>query len=188
MFLHDNDLAQKAAQGDKEALCALLARHGSYVYRIAYKIVLNKEDAEDITQEVFLRVTTAMERFDPNGNFRSWLATISARQAISYRRKLFRRRERLLSPEALARMTDSEGLNDGRSIVDALQTESLRRLIEGAMTALSIQQRAIFALYLAEDMKPGEIARTLDIPAKQVSGQLRRAITKIREAVEGQKR
>ena len=180
--MDDKTLAANAAKGDQEAFATLVVAHRSYVYRIAYRIVLHEEDALDVTQNVFERLVRKIGDFNGDGSFRSWLATIAAREAIDHHRRPSRR-ERPTEPLALEVLADrrrEDGDDDPRDRINGAQRRSL---VEGAMRGLSPQQRAIFALRLAEGMGPKEIAERLGIPARQVRSQLARAMARIREAV-----
>lgn len=183
--LEDNRLAAAAANGDQEALTILVKRYRPYVYRTAYKITLHEDDALDITQNVFVRLVEKIHHFDGRGSFRAWLATIASREAIN-RLRSASRRETLTEPHILAELPDERQAREGNDPRDALETVQRKRLVEGAMTQLSPQQRAIIALRLAEDMGPKEIAERLGLPAHQVRSQLHRAIAKIRQTLAGE--
>jgi RNA polymerase sigma-70 factor (ECF subfamily) len=175
----DRTLAARAAQGDQEAFAALAERYRAYIYTIAYKISVNQEDALDIAQNVFVRVAENIGAFNGRGPFRSWLATIAAREAINHCRRPSRR-ETAMDPETVARLSESRsgGLkNNPRTEAEKAQQ---MELVESAMASLAPQQRAIFALRLCEDLGPKEIAERLGIPAQQARSQLHRAMATLR--------
>jgi RNA polymerase sigma factor (sigma-70 family) len=178
--LEDSTLASRAAQGDQEAFTLLIERYRRYIYTIAYKIALNEEDALDITQNVYARLVEKIGEFEGRGSFRSWLAVIASREAVSFLRRPGRREEPA-APDVIEELADSlaeEGIENVRAALDA---EQRLRLVEQAMKSLSPQQRAIMALRLGEDMGPKEIAERLNLPASQVRSQLNRAIERIRK-------
>lgn len=184
--LEDTTLAARAAKGDGEALTALVERYRRYVYTIAFKIALNEEDALDIAQNTFVRLVEKIGDFRGEGEFRSWLAAIAAREAINHLRRPSRREE-AMSPETFEEIADSpaaEARGDPRARLDA---EQRRGLVEQAMKRLAPQQRAVFALRFMEDMGPKEIANRLGLPAGQVRSQLNRAIARIREVLAKEK-
>ena len=184
--MEENYLAAMAAHGDREALASLVTRYRHYVYTIAYKITLNEEDAFDITQNVFLKVVTNISQFKSEGSFRSWLATISSHEALSYLRG-GKAHEFPVPPERMSWLIDRRQPLEGAEVIDVIENQDRRRLVEQAMGGLSDQQRAIVVLFLTEDMRPTEIARRLGIPAPQVGTQLKRAMVKLRETLEGPK-
>ena len=69
--MSDNDLVQASLQGTKEALQHLVLRHQAFVYNVAWKMVLNPQDAEDITQEVFIKAITNLAQFQGRSAFRT---------------------------------------------------------------------------------------------------------------------
>lgn len=72
----DKVLIEKSLSGDKTALGALIQKHQAYIYNIAWKMVLNRNDAEDITQEVLIKVITNLSQFEFKSDFRTWLYRI----------------------------------------------------------------------------------------------------------------
>jgi len=174
-----------AAKGDRDAFSVLVDRYCRYVYAICHKVSLHEEDALDITQIVFMKLIETIHTFDGRGAFRPWLATIATHEAIDYLRSPSRR-ERPVDPLVLNGLADKMYLNghwrngekDAREMIEG---GNRKEIIQTAMASLPPQQRAIFTLHLMEDMRPKEIAVRLGIPAGQVSGQLRRAMARLRE-------
>jgi RNA polymerase sigma-70 factor (ECF subfamily) len=189
--LTDERLVQAAQRGDQHAFGELVARYRPYVYTIAYKILLNIDDALDVTQEVFMRVAQRIGSYDGRGNFSSWIAAVTAREAISERRRAVRREIALEDVESMQpaeKLRASEeyfafGQPDAREV---LERQWKRERIDAAMVSLSQQQRAILSLMLREDMGPHEVAVALDIGESQVRSQLHRAVIRIRELCNSQ--
>lgn len=80
-------LAEHCQEGDQQALAELLTRHGPRVYGFLFKLVGNAHDAEDLTQEVFVRVYRNIRQFDTRRSFAPWLFTITRRTAATFWRK-----------------------------------------------------------------------------------------------------
>ena len=186
--MEDTELAAAAALGDQEAFAELIRRYRSYIYTIAYRIVLNEDDALDITQNVYVRLVEKIGDYSGRGLLRAWIATIAAREAVNFCRRPSAR-ELATEPEVLRGLSDhemehgSQELARQRHPAELLEVEERRKLVGEAMEQLSPQQRAIFALRLLEDLGPNEIAKQLELPAKQVRSQLSRAIERIRRIV-----
>ncbi len=185
--LEDSVLASAASAGDSDAFALLVKRYDRYVYAIAYKMVLDEDDAFDVTQTVFLRVAERIGDFDGRGAFRSWIGAIAVREALS----LLRRRERSgrhetpTDPERLERLADESVSRNGvGSPLRAVVEKEQRERVEAAMGCLSDQQRAVFVLRFREEMRPREIAERLGLPAGQVRVQLHRAVARLRELLE----
>ncbi len=178
--MEDQRLARMAAEGDQQAFGILFERYRKFVYSLSYRVVLHREDALDISQTVWMKVSTRIGQFDGHGTFRSWLATATTRQALDQLRGA-NRRESATDPEVLEDLCEENGEWERPTSSAALEQAEERGRVEQAMTALSPQQRAILALQLVEDLGPKEIAERLGLPDKQVRVQLHRAIVKLRE-------
>ena len=104
----DGDLLQRCRQGDEAAWRELVAPHTRRVFNLAYRFVGRVDEAEDLTQEIFVKVYQSLDRYRPSeGAFTTWLTTVARNQAIDHYRR--RREER-------ARRTDDPAvLDDVRS-------------------------------------------------------------------------
>jgi RNA polymerase sigma-70 factor, ECF subfamily len=171
----DKHLAARAARGDQQAFTLLVERYRRLIYSLAYRVVLNQEDALDVTQNVYLRLVQRIGTYDGRGNFRAWLATITTRMAIDYLRRK--------TPDAFG-VDDIEFLADDADCpLKTFEEKERHDRVEAAMALLSPQQRAIVTLRLGEDMGPKEIAERLELPPGQVRSQTNRAVKRIREKI-----
>ena len=87
MMSADTDLISRAAGGDSSAFQALVERHRSMVYRVAYQFAGNHHDAEDIAQEVFIKVYRSLDRFRQDSQLSSWMYRIVMNACIDHRRR-----------------------------------------------------------------------------------------------------
>src|ERR671918_2683145 len=83
----DSELISRAAGGDPTAFQALVERYRSMVYRVAYQSAGNHHDAEDIAQEVFIKVYRSLDRFRQDAQLTSWLYRIAMNACIDHRRR-----------------------------------------------------------------------------------------------------
>ncbi|MFB3789506.1 MAG: RNA polymerase sigma factor [bacterium] len=176
--MDDEQLARKACRGDRDALAELVVRHRRWIYTVAYRIALREPDALDITQNVLLKLVSAVRSFQVPGNFRAWLTVLTTNAAIDYLRQAVRRespveRDQL---EALANSWHDPPPNPR----EALEAKTQWRRVENALRELTLQQRAVLALWLEEDLPPREIAARLGLSPEQVRVQLFRAIAKLK--------
>jgi len=180
--LEDNLLAAMAGNGDRDAFAVLFERYRRHVYSVAFKVVLDPDDALDVAQSVFLKLATKIGQFNGSGTFRGWLSTMTAREAIDHLRKIGRVGNGDAGTPA---DTEPEGLpqTNRDNPAQAFEKSEEIELVSRAMHGLSLQQRAILVLRLREDLGPKEIAQRLDIPEKQVRSQTYRGIAKIRETL-----
>jgi RNA polymerase sigma factor (sigma-70 family) len=83
----DADLVKLSVEGDKAALQNLIIRHQLFVYNLALKMTRNVEDAEDLTQEVFVKAITALSKFEGKSKFRTWLYRITVNHFLNTKKK-----------------------------------------------------------------------------------------------------
>ncbi|HRE41792.1 MAG TPA: RNA polymerase sigma factor [Ignavibacteria bacterium] len=82
----DNILIQKIRKGDNKSLEILIKKHQGYIYNIALRMVFNPEDAEDITQEVLIKVISNLAGFEGKSNFRTWLYRIAVNHILNWKK------------------------------------------------------------------------------------------------------
>ena len=168
--LHDQLLA--LANGDRDALAAMYAEHGDMVFRTAMRLTGNRSDAEDVTQELFVRLPRIVGGFAGGATqFAAWLRRIAVRDALMRMRGGRRRRE--VSADAVA------------SLVSASPDTLGRITLETALAALSAEHRAVFLLKEVEGYGHAEIAELLDITVANSEIRLHRARRQLRELLRG---
>jgi RNA polymerase sigma factor (sigma-70 family) len=155
-----------------EVLEDLVRQHSRLVYRIAYAALRSHHDAEDATQETFLRVLRYSRKLDTVENPKTWLARIAWRVAIDRSQQRGRKREiPIEDPERpLAEVPSSDPLAD-ETMHDSQVSAQLERLI----TALPKKLREPLILSAAEEMSPREVAATLGINEAAVRSRVFRA-------------
>src|SRR6185436_8811668 len=90
----DSELLRRCEAGDQAAWMELVTRHTRRVFNVAYRFVGRVDEAEDLTQEIFVKVYQSLDRYRPeHGRFETWLATVARNHAIDHYRR--RREERL---------------------------------------------------------------------------------------------
>ena len=187
--MEDSALAAAAAGGDQRAFAILVERYRRYIYAIAWRIVLDEEEALDVAQETLIKLSRNIGRWQARGSFRSWLGAIASRTALD-RRRAPARRMRPVDPQWFAaggrgRLVGSA--EAAPSPVEILVAAERRERVHAAMVVLAPQQRAILQLRLVEGLLPAEIAERLGIPARQVRSQLSRAVIRLKaELAEGE--
>lgn len=175
----DSELARAAARGDADAFARLLSAQRAFIYRLAYKVVLDPDDALDVTQTVMLRLVGKIGQYDGRGAFRNWLATVVTREAINHLRRPSRR-ENALDPDLLAQVCDNGSAGKSENARAGLIEAERMAMVQEAMKSLSPQQRAIMALRLYSELGPKEIGQRLGLPARQVRSQIHRAVERLK--------
>lgn len=165
--MHDDDaLLARARAGDREAFSALAAAHREVVYRAAWWILKDQDDALDATQEALLRAFRFLPGFDGRAPFRAWVRRIAARVALD--RLARRKRDRADAlPEG-----DLVGDPRDEAVGAALEREERRRLVREAIETLPPAQREAVLLRDVEGLSYEEIAAALGIPKGTVMSRL----------------
>ncbi len=173
----DIDLLRKAKNGDRDAFGELFRKYEKRVFRVARRMCGSDDEAWDITQDAFIRAMEAMDRFDPQYRFFTWMYRITANLAINYSRKRKRRGE-VHFEEAYS----AEGQQVTRAqLSDRAATEQLAEAVSRAVEKLSPALRAVFVLRVDQQLSYSEIAESLDIAIGTVMSRLNRARSRVRE-------
>lgn len=146
--LEDTKLVDLSTSGDKKALQVLILRHQLFVYNLALKMVGNVEDAEDLTQEVFIKVITALSKFNGDSKFTTWVYRITVNHFITSKKKSSKLR--LTSFENYFNSIDaipSIDLNEQEEKEFKDTIEEIRvNCTTGMLLCLSKEQRIIYIL------------------------------------------
>jgi len=155
----DEALCREISKGDQEAFLVLFDRYWQDVFRLAYSVLRNTAEAEDLVQALFLEVHTTMLRYDEHrGSFRTLLLRYAYTRAIDHRRHLESRRYyssveiEEIEPELLVRH---------ESLVSGLSLEEGTHLIEQALKQLDAKQQAAVTAYFFRGLSVVEIAQEL---------------------------
>jgi RNA polymerase sigma-70 factor (ECF subfamily) len=179
----DASLIPRAAAGDRAAFRALVERHRTMVYRVALQYSGNHHDADDIAQEVFLKVFRSLGSFRQDAQFTSWLYRIAMNACIDHARRV--------APLA-ASAADAEGENpldalpaDAPGPEDHAYAGELGAVLRDAIERLPPRQRLIFTMRHFEQLKLTEIAEALGLAEGTVKRQLHAAVHRLRAALRG---
>jgi len=168
--------------GNRDAYRVLMDRHFSSVARVAFRITGNEEDAEEATQEAFLRAYNKLHSFRQDSAFSTWIIRIAMNTAIN----IVERRKRDLSYRA-PRIADEPSEAEGTVRVADQQSELLGReaatLRETAMEELTPMERAAFTMRHMEEVPMAEIAEALHITVNSAKQAVFRAVAKLRRSL-----
>lgn len=181
----DAEIVRRTLAGERAAFDALVHRHHADLLCALQRITRNRQDAEDCTQEAFLRAFRSLERFDQARAFRPWLWTIGVRLALQ---RLERKERRNLSLDAWGEDRGSLPLDSrphlaDHSSVHALEEGLLQRDLERAMDTLDATQRAVVTLCVVDRLSYEEAADVLGVPRGTIMSRLSRARAKLRAAL-----
>ncbi len=170
-------LIRRCQRGDRLAIEVLIRRHQHYVYRLCYLVMRNEQDAEDMTQETFIRAFRALPRYEirPGTSFEAWLYRISVNACRS---RLRRRWYQVLPwPEPEPQMVAAPEKQPERL---AMQGEQ-RDWVLAAIDTLGEKHRLVVFLRYYAGLSNEEIAQALDIPSGTVRSRLHIARHRLRE-------
>jgi RNA polymerase sigma-70 factor (ECF subfamily) len=174
--MEDSDLAAiaRAQAGDRDGFRALVERHSRIVFRLAYRMTGNQDDADDVVQETFLRAYRQLAGFEGRCSFSSWIYRIAANCALD----LMRSRRRLETD--LAATLPSADPSPDRMVF----SDEVRARLEQAMGLLTAQERAAFVLRHYEGLSSEQLGETLGIAPGAAKQAVFRAVQKLRRALE----
>jgi RNA polymerase sigma-70 factor, ECF subfamily len=185
MELTDGAFVARVRAGDADAFRALVERHGRSLFRLAFRMTGNEQDAEDVVQETFLRAYRQIARFDERSSFGTWLYRIAANCSLDTIRSRKRRSEQL-APEGEPRgeeIVASLPCGSPGPEREALSSEVRGRVAE-AMEELSATERTAFVLRHFEGLSIEELSRVLECHPGAAKHSVFRAVQKLRRALE----
>ena len=170
----DEALLKAVKNGDCESFNPLIERYKLPLYRVMYRMVLNRDDAEDLVEEAFIKAYRSINRFDTDRPFYSWLRRIAVNNAINFLKK---ERRNLTEPLEFVEKSLSNGRNDP---VTMTKQKMMKERINQAMAKLPKEFRIIISLKVEKDLSYDEISQVLKIPKGTVMSRLARARQKLR--------
>jgi len=176
-FDSDAALVARAQQGETSAFDALVSRHRSRVYRLAYGMTRDREAAEDITVEAFCEAYRGIGRFEPRAKFTTWLHRVAVNVCLEHLRR--KRAKRLLTEVELDPNTPSKN-----NICELVITRDLARRAMQAIEELPETHRVPITMFYVEQLSCAEIARSLNIPRNTVKTRIFYGTRALRDRLE----
>jgi len=171
-----------AQAGDQAAFGKLVERFQRDVYGKAFSILKNHLDADDVVQETFLRVFRALPGFRFESSFRTWLITITTRQALNF---LGRTRSSHESLDATPEGPEHLALRVEDNQMSTLLDQESRRLLREALPRLPKRQRQALTLKIENDWKYEQIATEMNISVGSVKAHVFHAIQNLSQLIKG---
>jgi RNA polymerase sigma-70 factor (ECF subfamily) len=184
-LMQENDEEEKhirqAIAGDQHAFAELVNTHQRFLYNLALRAVSNPQDAQDITQETFIRAWRAIKTFRGEAGFRTWLYRIMMNLCYDRYPRLNRERDQLSIENE-----DLEIPQESRLAQKSEQRE-LFTLIQQHLQALSENHRLVLSLRFQHELSYEEIATVMSIPVGTVKTTIFRAKEKLKERLRSEK-
>jgi len=177
MDLKEAELISRSQQGDQDALKEIFDQYRTKVYRIAYGVVRQREDALDIVQEVFIKLFRSMKNFKGRSNLYTYLYRIAMNTAIDYTRKMKKYPTSNFDDERGLFSSDDLGKRPEKILID----KELEERLKTAMEKLPSNQKASLILREVEDLSYQEIAEVTGCSIGTVMSRLHYGRKKLRE-------
>lgn len=178
--LDDIYYIRKTLDGEIEFFSRLVDRYSRQVYLLILKIVRQKEDAEELTQDVFIKAFKVLSSFKGECRFSTWLYRIAYNQSISATRK--KRYEFLYIEEETIRNVEDQAVNDALSETDSVE---LLLKLNRALELLLPDERGLISLFYMEEHTIDEIADITELTATNVKVKLHRIRKKLYVIING---
>ena len=173
----------RARQGDSDAFRALVETHSRSVFRLAFRMTGNEQDAEDVVQESFLRAYRQLGRFESRANFGTWLYRIVSNCSVDLMRSRQARHDQVrgdsLDQEGAVELPAADQPGPER----IAQSAEIDRRVQHALQELSPLERAAFSLRHYEGRSIDEISATLGLGTSAAKHSVFRAVKKLRVAL-----
>jgi RNA polymerase sigma-70 factor (ECF subfamily) len=164
-------LIERCLGGDQDAWAAIVRQNWRKVFNVAYKFVGRHEEAEDLTQDIFLKIFRSLATFDRRANFKTWLISVSRNLCIDYYRSVRKEREtidRQVTAEEVGPVSHDAGP------LAALEQRDLAALLRRALQSLPDSLRLAVMMRDIQELSYQEIAERLDLPEGTVKSRINR--------------
>ena len=178
--LNDNELISRVLGGDQQAYALLVDRYKSYVFTLAFRFTKNREDAEEVSQDIFIKAYRALADFRGASKFSTWLYTIVNTTCITFLRKK-RLEVHSLDNEKVFEVADSQ---DSGLRANMVEQKSRIAMVNQAIALLSTDDAEIITLFYKAEQSLDEIAKVLGIESNAVKVRLHRARTRLKEKMQ----
>jgi RNA polymerase sigma-70 factor (ECF subfamily) len=179
----DGDAIQRALRGDGDGFRVLVERYSQNLFRLAYRMTGNEQDAEDVVQETFLKAYRSLAGYDGRSSFSTWMYRVAANTALDL---LAARKKRSV-------VLPLETNEDGEAVVEAREdgpgperlamSGQVQAQLALAMEALTPQERTAFVLRHFEECSVEEISGALGLGQSSTRHSIFRAVKKLRRAL-----
>ena len=182
-MIDDVTLIKRIQAGDRHAFRWLIKSNERLVYGLVWKIVKNSADAEDICQEVFLKVHKKLDTFNQNSKLSTWIAKIAYNQALSHLRKrdVLQNSADVQNEVLSAQLTDSSA----ETPVNYLEAKELKTVVHEAIERLPLPYRTLIDLFHIREMSYAEIVEISGFPEGTVKSYLFRGRKLLKDTIEG---
>jgi RNA polymerase sigma factor (sigma-70 family) len=178
--LNDNEIIGQVLMGDHQAYAGLVNRYQNYVFTLTLRMVKNREDAEEVAQDVFIKAFKYLSNFRGESKFSTWLYTIVNNTCITFLRKK-KVEIHSLDNEKTFELADSQ---DSGMRANQVEQKSRLAMVNKAIDMLGPDDAAIITLFYKGEQTLDEIAKALKLETNTAKVRLHRARTRLKEKME----
>lgn len=178
--LNDNEIISKVLGGDQQAYAGLVSRYQNYVFTLVLRFTKNREDAEEVSQDIFIKAYRALADFRGASKFSTWLYTIVNTTCLTFLRKK-KLEIHSLDNERVFELADSQ---DSGFRANLVEQKSRFDMVNQAINMLGADDAEIITLFYKGEQSLEEIAKVLAIEANTAKVRLHRARTRLKEKME----
>jgi RNA polymerase sigma-70 factor (ECF subfamily) len=175
----DEDLINKVIKGENNAYAILVDRYKHMVYTLALKIVKNREDAEEVAQDSFIKAYNALNDFKGESKFSTWLYKIAYYRSLDYLKK----NKRQVETTAID-ISEEYNIASMDDALDRMEVKERAEIIKHAIEKLPASDAVIITLYYFETLSMNEISKVMEIPANTIKVRLFRGRKRLAKILE----
>jgi len=176
----DSEIISLVLKGDHNAYALLVERYKSYVFTLTFRFTKNREDAEEVSQDIFVKAYRALADFKGTAKFSTWLYTIVNTTCITFLRKK-RLDIRSLDDERTFEVADSQ---DSGFRANHVEQKSRQNMVNQAITMLNRDDAEIITLFYKNEQSLEEIGQILGVEVNTAKVRLHRARARLKEKME----
>jgi RNA polymerase sigma-70 factor (ECF subfamily) len=178
--LSDNEIIGKVINGDQQAYAGLVERYQNYVFTLAMRFTKNREDAEEVSQDIFIKAYRSLADFRGASKFSTWLYTIVNTTCITFLRKK-KLETYSLDHEKVFEVADSK---DSGFRANLVEQKSRTNMVNEAIALLNHDDAEIITLFYKAEQSLDEIGKILGLDPKTAKVRLHRARQRLKEKME----
>ena len=175
----DEDLINKVIKGENNAYAILVDRYKHMVYTLALKIVKNREDAEEVAQDSFIKAYNALNDFKGESKFSTWLYKIVYYRSLDYLKK----NKRQVETTAID-ISEEYNIASMDDALDRMEVKERTEIIKHAIEKLPADDAVLITLYYFETLSMNEISKVMEIPANTIKVRLFRGRKRLAKILE----
>lgn len=173
--MQETDFIQQLKKGDERAFRRLVEDHSHMIFNTCYSFLKNRDDADDIAQDVFVEAFQSIHKFRSEANIRTWLYRIAINKSLNF----MKRQKRHSFTDDFTKIK-SDSLEEEAASRDTEDAER-KKVLEQAIQSLSKNQRIAFTLHKIDEKSYKEISEIMDVSVSSVESLMHRAKTNLQK-------